>query len=59
MNLKRDNLDTTLMQHIAHQVKLLTFLLLIQLCLYLLNVVVLNQSTHSIDTTLCGRVANL
>jgi len=47
------------MQHIAHQVKLVTFLLLIQLCLYLLNVVVLKQSTHSIGTTLCGGVANL
>jgi hypothetical protein len=58
MNLKSDNLDTTLMQHIAHQIKIGTFLLLVKLCLYLLNVVVLSRNTHSIDTTLCGHVAS-
>jgi len=47
------------MQHIAHQIKIGTLLHLIKLCLYLLNVVVLSRNTHSIDTTLCGRVAIL
>jgi hypothetical protein len=59
LNLKSDNLDTTLKQHITHQVKIVTFLLFRKLCLSVLNAVVLSQSTHSIDTTLCGRVAIL
>jgi hypothetical protein len=59
LNFKSDNLDTTLMQHITHQFKIVTFLLLRKPFLSILNIVVLSQSTHSTDTNFRGRVAIL